>query len=187
MSQNAKRILLIIATVLILINLGIFVSNSVSSFITGSFIDDIILQLEYYLDASLDEYIDITNFRNLLSIILYFGAIISLALHIIIAVVFAKRINLNAQESQAKRASLIIWSIVCIIFGVSFFGGILGLIAGLISTTEIANNYSNQYSQEGQTENNGEIIEKINSLKKLKDSGAITDEEYGRLLSDLIK
>ena len=31
------------------------------------------------------------------------------------------------------------------------------------------------------------MIDQINRLKKLKESGAITDEEYAKLLSNIIK
>ena len=185
MKQSIKKTLLIIATVLILINLGIFIVDKIVIFASGGVVDYIINTINSYLDQPIQDYFDfdLEVFKTYLAIGFYAGSIFSLAIRIGAGIVFAKRINLNATEFKSKKGGLIAWSIVAMIFDASFVAGALGLIVGLTESKE-------DFEQEGmqpETADNHGIIEKINTLKKLKDQGAITEEEYGKLLSEIIK
>ena len=77
-----------------------------------------------------------------------------------------------------------------IVFVRSLVASICSLVAVFAkdkAVVKVEQDISQQVANGSQPEAKDDMIDQINRLKKLKESGAITDEEYAKLLSNIIK
>lgn len=127
--------------------------------------------------------------------------IINAILALIASIIFFRKSKYGDEEFESKKNSNLIWSVVVLLF-IGFIPGILGVIASVISSDEQKTQNAN-VEQKAQTVDAkqintsessvsnvstdlSELQAKIVKLKKLKESGNITEEEYEKLFSSLI-
>ena len=178
-----KNLILISAIIMVFI----FVSNLIS------FIGLIVEPLNYLagyieifeeLETEGEFAVDIAQLQEILYLTFFIFHLITIVASLVFSILFFVWLNYDEEKFKEKRTSFIIISILQIVFVRSFIASICLLVAIFAKDKSVVKVVQNTNQQ---TEINDDMIDKINRLKKLKESGAITDEEYAKLLSNIIK
>lgn len=187
MELSTKRLLFKIAGIWLFVMLGFCVISLIG--LTFAF-DALIASFETMTGVDLSlEFQDYDLILTVLKIVLIALNWINAMLYIVFGAFFIKRAGLSQQELEERKTSTVVWSVIVAVF-VSLIPGILGLIAGVAGMSE---REKLDEAKQAETQKqifepeNSEVAKKIAEIKKLKQSGAISDQEYEKLLSEIIE
>lgn len=191
MKTSTKKTLFLIGGIVLLIHLF----STVITYFAVLSSPDIIAYVASLYNISYAQY---TQIYNAIIVVFTIIQVINVILTIVASVIFFKKSKYSEKEFEDNKTSNLVWSIVILIF-VSFIAGILGVIASVVSSepekakeekiTPTVN--EEKIIDEKPTSNASnepsELLAQIAKLKKLKTDGVITEEEYEKLFSNLIK
>lgn len=180
MKLSTKKTLFLIGGILIVLGIISNIILIISLLVYPEFLIELTQYIEYYV---LGQVTGRLYNATIILITLYF--IITLLFSIIGSVVFFLKSKYTKEQFDSKKTSNLVWSIFILVF-LNLISGILGIIASLTETAkEDVQNVS--VSNEEEKPNQTELQMQIGNLKKLKENGTITEEEYNKLFENLIK
>lgn len=136
--------------------------------------------------------IELEYLQNILFGILLTADIIGIISSVVFAVLYFVIYRFDEQKFAQKKTFLIVVSVLQFVFVTKFSVAVLSFVAIFAknnqnSTVPQTSVYEKLDSSADSINDSQAIVQQINKLKDLKKCGAITDEEYEQLLSDIIK
>lgn len=192
MKTSTKKSLFLIGGILIILNILVSIITYFALVASPDFVASVLTANNIpYTTAELMEIF------NIYVVIFTVMMLISVIFRIIFSALYFQKSSYTAEKFEQKRNSNLIVSVVVLVL-VGITPGILGIIASASGSTDdikpeqavsVAPAQSEQESevQPQETVLPTELQAKIEQLKKLKASGAISEEEYEQLFSSLIK
>ncbi len=142
------------------------------------------------LQAEGEIVIDIAELQQMLYSVLFTYYLVTMVASLAFSIFFFVWLRYNEEQFKEKRTMFIVISILQIVFVRSLVATVCSLVAVFAkdkAVVKVEQNTSQQIANGSQPEVKDDMVDQINRLKKLKESGAITDEEYAKLLSNIIK
>lgn len=142
------------------------------------------------LQAEGEIVIDLAQLQEILFKALFTFYLITMVASLVFSIFFFVWLRYNEEQFKEKRTMFIVISILQIVFVRSLVATVCSLVAVFAkdkAVVKVEQDTSQQVANGSQPEVKDDMVDQINRLKKLKESGAITDEEYAKLLSNIIK
>lgn len=134
--------------------------------------------------------IDLVELQQILYGALFTFYLATMVASLVFSIFFFVWLKYDEEQFKEKRTLFIVISILQIVFVRNLVATICSLVAVFAKTktvVKVEQNTNQQVANGSQPEVKDDMVDQINRLKKLKESGAITDEEYAKLLSNIIK
>lgn len=184
MKYETKRKLILVSAILMLASALGSLSSIFSVVMKNSVILEIVRKgLEEANNTSGVAIYDGESFLRMISIMLIVGHVISFAISVACSVFYFNRYKFTQEEFESKKTSLIVWTVINLLI----VGNIIVAVCSFVAVFSKSPSVKPDTSVGESTEQESDVVGQINRLKQLKESGAITEEEYTKLLSNIIK
>lgn len=134
--------------------------------------------------------IDLTQLEQALFVIVLVSKIVATVSCLGFSIFYFVCAKFNEEKFQKNRVLIIVLSFVQIIFAGNILSGVCSLVAVFSKNRQSALNDAEVSVSSASADVESEkqaVAKQINRLKQLRESGAITDEEYEKLLCNIIK
>lgn len=190
MEYKTRKTLILVSAIFMALA---FVSNLIS--FINLVVNPVVYLADYIgifeaLQAEGEIVIDLAQLQEILFKALFTFYLITMVASLVFTVLFFVCLKFDEKQFKEKRTMFIVISILQIVFVRSLVASICSLVAVFAkdkAVDKVEQNANQEAVSGSQSEAKDDMIDQINRLKKLKESGAITDEEYAKLLSNIIK
>lgn len=189
MEYKTRKTLILVSAIFMALA---FVSNLISFISLAAnpigYLNDYVEIFEI-LQAEGEIVIDIEQLQQILFGVLFTFYLITMVASLVFSILFFVWLKYDEEQFKEKRTIFIVISILQIVLVRSLVASICSLVAIFSKEKQVAkiDQNTNQQVANVATEGKDDMVDQITRLKKLKESGAITDEEYAKLLSNIIK